>query len=279
MKVSVIIPTYNEEKVIKECLESLKNQSFRDMEVIVVDDGSMDTTLDILKTVSSSYFSFHLLQQKHKGPGEARNLGSKKARGDIFVFIDADMTFDKEFIRDLVGPIEEGKSKGTFSKEEYVLNYENIWARCWNLNKNIRSNRIHSKDYPDKQKVFRAILKSEFERVNGFESGGHYTDDWSLSEKLGYDATISGGKFYHKNSGSLMEVFYQAKWVAKRPYKLGLVGFLVALIRTSLPVSMIIGLFKSIIYLTPEFLVFKLTFDLGSFTGILEYLICGKGFK
>ncbi len=272
MKVSIIIPTYNEEKVIRDCLESLDQQTFKDIEVIVVDDGSTDNTKELIAGVK-------LLTQQHKGPGEARNLGAKEAKGEILVFVDADMTFDKDFIKDLVDPIIKGESKGTFSKEEYVSNYQNIWAKCWNINRGISNPKMQGKNYPDTQKVFRAILKSEFEKVGGFEAGGHYTDDWSLSEKLGYNATVSGGKFYHKNPDSLIEVFSQAKWVAKRPYKLGAIGFLVALIRSFLPASLMIGLLKSIIYLTPQFLIFKIIYDLGIFIGILEYMFFGKGAK
>src|SRR3989344_8477717 len=127
MKVSVIIPVYNEEKVIQYCLESLKNQTFRDMEIIVVDDGSTDRTQELVKGVM-------LLIQDHKGPGEARNFGAKQAKGEILVFVDADMTFDKDFIKELIKPIITEKSKGTFSKDEKVSNWDNIWAKCWNIN-------------------------------------------------------------------------------------------------------------------------------------------------
>lgn len=272
MKVSVIIPTYNEEKVIEDCLDSLKVQSFKDLEIIIADDGSTDKTKELVEGAN-------LLTQNHKGPGEARNLGANKAKGEILVFVDADMIFDKDFIKDLVEPIVTGKSKGTFSKDEIISNWNNIWAKCWNLNRGINSNKMHGANYPDTQKVFRAILKSEFEKVKGFDQGGHYTDDWSLSEKLGYEAEASGGKFYHKNPETLAEVFHQAKWVSKRPYKLGFVGFLVTLVRSSLPFSVFIGLLKSIIYITPQFLIFKIVYDLGIFTGVLEYMISKKGFK
>ena len=183
MKISVIIPTYNEEDVIRECLESLSKQTYRDLEIIVVDDGSTDGTISNIRGVK-------LLKQEHEGPGAARNLGVKESLGEIIVFVDADMVFKEDFIEKLIKPITGGVTKGTFSKDEYVSNWNNVWARCWNINEGWEPKRRHPKGYPDTQKVFRAILKSEFERVGGFDVTRGYNDDWSLSEKLGYKADV-----------------------------------------------------------------------------------------
>lgn len=276
MKISVIIPTYNEEKVILDCLSSLDSQTIDDFEVIVVDDGSSDKTLEVLKKIKVKNYKLKILKQDHKGPGAARNLGAKSAKGEILVFVDADMTFDKDFLKKLTRPIVLGKQKGSFSKEEYVANWENVWARCWNLNEGWEEKRRHPKNYPDKQPVFRAILKSEFERVGGFTPGG-YDDDWSLYKKLGYEAiNASGAIFYHKNPESLKEILNHARWVGKRKYKAGFLGYIVALIRSSLPFSILVGFTKSIRSSNFRFLIFKIVYDLGVFLGILEMLFTGK---
>lgn len=260
MKVSVIIPAYNEEKVIKDCLESLAKQTYTDLEIIVVDDGSTDKTVEKVHGVQ-------LLKQTHRGPGEARNLGAKKAKGEILVFVDADMTFDKDFIKELVAPIIDGKTIGTFSKEEYVLNKDSVWSKCWNINKGLPSDRMHPKNYPDTQPVFRAILKKEFNRVGGFSPIG-YIDDYTLSEKLGIQADIvKGAIFYHKNPDTLLEVFQQARWIGKSEYKRKKVKNenlmrLFALIRFSLPFSLIHGIVGTIKYGFPQYLIFKIIYDL-----------------
>ena len=238
MLISVIIPTYNEEKVIGECLESLKGQNEKNFEIIIVDDGSTDITKEIVKN-----YSVKLLEQKHQGPAAARNLGAEHAKGKILVFVDADMTFHSKFLRNLIEPISQNKTRGTFSKEEYVSNWSNVWARCWNYNDNLFGKRRLPQNYPDHQKVFRAILKSEFDKVGGFSKGG-YTDDYTLSEKLGYEAAnTKDAVIYHKNPATLREVYYQAKWVGKREYKLG---------------------------------VFKAVYDHGIFVGISEMMRSGK---
>ncbi len=276
MKVSVVIPTYNEEEVISDCLKSLQKQTYKDFEVIVVDDGSTD---DTLSECQMSNVKCQILKQEHKGPGAARNFGAKKARGEILVFVDADMTFDKDFLKKLIGPIEKGKAKGTFSRQEYVANWENVWARCWNINQNWPDKKRHPKDYPDEDRVFRAILKSKFDKAGGFTPGG-YTDDYSLFEKLWYKAKAAeGARFYHKNPESLSEIFRQARWAGKRRYKLGYFGYLVALVRASFPVSLLVGLYRSFTFHLSPFILFKIVYDFGVFIGILSFILTGKGSK
>jgi glycosyltransferase involved in cell wall biosynthesis len=279
MQLSVIIPTYNEKNVLPECLESLGNQTYTDFEIIVIDDRSNDTTEDVVRNLKSQISNLKFLVQSHKGAGVARNLGADSANGDILVFVDADMTFDKDFLINLVKPIENGDAKGTFSKEEYVSNWDNVWARCWNINEGWEAKHRHRPNYPDYQPVFRAVLKSEFVKVNGYTPGG-YDDDWSLYGKLGYEATNAPGAiFYHKNPSGLAEVFRQAKWAGKRKYKFGLFGYLGGLVRASFPTSLIIGIFKSLKNKLLLFTLFKIVYDFGVFVGILDYLISGKSSK
>jgi len=269
MDISIVIPTYNELNVLLECLKSLESQDISNFEVIIVDDGSIDDTIKLASDFRSKNYTLEVIKQDHKGPGSARNLGSKKAKGEILVFVDADMTFENDFLRKLVNPIKKGEAKGTFSKDEYVSNWENNWARCWNINEGWEAKKRHPKVYPSEQKVFRAILKKEFDRVGGFTPGG-YNDDWSLSEKLGYLATLSdNAKLYHKNPSSLKEVFLHAKWVGKRDYKYGILGKVFALIRSSLPISLIIGFYKFIVSKESTFVVFKIVYDFGVFCGII----------
>ncbi len=286
MKISIIIPTYNEEKVLIECLDSLSKQTLTDFEIIVVDDGSVDKTLQVLSELRIKNYELRILKQNHKGAGAARNLGAGKAKGEILVFVDADMTFEKDFLKKLTEPISSNPTspklrgtQGTFSKEEIVSNWDNLWSKCWNINEGWEKGRRHPKNYPDHQPVFRAILKSEFDKAGGFTPGG-YDDDWSLGRKLGYDAIAApGAVFYHKNPSSLSEIFKHAKWVGKRKYKVGALGYAVAIFRALLPFSLIIGLYKGILNRSLEFVIFKIVYDLGIIMGILEYVISGKGGK
>lgn len=284
-KLSVVIPVYNEEKQILDCLESLGNQTYSEFEIIVIDDGSTDKTLDyvnnlsrVTKKTTDNKMNLSVLRQDHLGTGAARNLGAEKAKGSILVFVDADMTFKKNFLEIITKPILKGKSMGTSTKSEYVVNRKNLWAKCWNINEGWPEKRRHPKYTDKKDKVFRAILKSEFEKVGGFTPGG-YTDDYTLSNKLGYKADVTKAVVYHKNPDSLVEVFAQSRWAAKRRYKRGYLGLYLSLMRASLPLSVLIGGWKSFIKKQPAFLLFKIVYDLGAFIGILSYVLTGKGQK
>lgn len=92
-KISIIIAAYNAEKTIVNCISSLKKQIYPQFEIIVVNDGSTDNTKKILEEING----IEIISQKNKGPGAARNLGVKKARGDILVFIDSDCEVRNKF--------------------------------------------------------------------------------------------------------------------------------------------------------------------------------------
>lgn len=207
---SVIIPTYNEERYISGCLRTLREQTYPSVEIIVVDDGSTDKTKDMVKR-----FQVKLIEQNHLGPGLARNRGAAESNGDILIFIDADMEFHPEYLAKLVAPILEDNAIGTFHAEEYVLNYENSWARYWNLACGIRDRFRIPPDFFEKPTVFRAILKNKFKEVGGYDDIG-VQDDSTLSKKLGVLSIAAPGAIcYHRNSETLSEVFRDARWYAR----------------------------------------------------------------
>ncbi len=270
---SAILAVYNAEKTIRACIDSLLIQTVS-IEIIVIDDGSTDRTLSIIK----EYSDVKLLTQAHKGPALARNLGGRSACSEILLFVDADMVFDPNYAQDLVEPIITGKVVGTYTTEERVANWENIWARCWNIQEGWEDRKRFPKNPPKYGTDFRAILKSEFDRVGEFDNIG-YTDTWSLFAKLGVRPLRTRAVCYHANPATLSAVYVQARWLAKRPYKLGMIGTLYALARTSLPVSLIVAPVKAVLNLEPRYIVFKLVYDLGRFVGIIEKLLTGKTSK
>ena len=90
MKISIIIPIYNSEKYLKQCLESLKFQDYKNFEVIMINDGSTDSSQNICKLFSKNDDRFKLYNQKNSGVSKSRNSGLRKATGDIIMFVDSD---------------------------------------------------------------------------------------------------------------------------------------------------------------------------------------------
>ncbi len=273
MKISVIIPSYDEEKYIKQCLDSLFVQNYPNFELIVVDDGSTDQTRQILNNFSSQE-KIILLKQNHLGPGHARNLGATCAGGDILVFVDADMVFQEDFLNNLVIPIIEGGAKGTFSKEEYVANWENKIARYWQYNRGIFSNKMIGKEYEKTAPVFRAIIKTEFDRVHGFDNIG-YTDDWTLSRKLGYQSIpCKGAKYYHYNPGTYSEMWKQARWIGKNEFISGnFIRKLKSFLKFNLISSIIKGAGIAIKVKDIEYVGFQIIYDAAVMMSIFGSMI------
>ena len=106
-KVSIIVPVYNGEKYIKECVESLQNQNYKNIEIIVVNDGSSDNTEKIVNRIVSSDNRVILINQQNLGVSAARNNGIKQSSGKYLTFVDSDDKVSKEYINYLVSLIED----------------------------------------------------------------------------------------------------------------------------------------------------------------------------
>ena len=237
----------------------------------MVDDGSTDGTGEIIREIGDiGGIKVIKIKQEHKGAGAARNLGAAKATGDILVFVDADMKFHPKFLEELTLPILAGKSKGTFSKSEFIGNWNNRWARFWNYQKGIYEPRAIPADYPETAPVFRAILKREFDKVGGFDETRGYTDDWSLSERLGYRAAATKAVYYHDNPASLTEVFWQARWAVKRKYKWGVLGVLWSVVKEFPNLS---GKERML------YPVFLAVYGAAAVIGAIEFWVLNKGYK
>ncbi len=277
---TAVLAVYNSEITITDCLKSLLSQSVP-IEIIVVDDGSTDNTVSsMVRTIELFPKSeVKLLRQSHGGPALARNLGAQHATTPILLFVDSDMTFDRDYVKGLIYPITSlthlPKIIGTYTTEERVSNWDNVWARCWNYAEGWEDGLRFPANPPKWGTDYRAILKSEFDRVGGFDNIG-YTDTWSLFAKLKQRPLATRAICYHKNPDTLSAVFRQAKWAAKRPYKFGFLGNLYALLRASLPVSLVVGIYTTLSRRTPAYLPFRFVYDLGRCVGILEMLLTGK---
>ena len=94
VKITVIIPAYNVESYIEECLDSVVNQSFGDIEIVCVNDGSTDNTLDILNVYAEKDSRIRIINQTNHGLSYSRNIAMENARGEYICFLDADDYLD-----------------------------------------------------------------------------------------------------------------------------------------------------------------------------------------
>lgn len=115
MKVSVIIPCYNQSAYIRHSIQSLQNQTLQDWEAIVVDDGSTDNIAEVVGKISAADKRVRLVQQNNGGSASARDRGLKEAQGDFIQFLDADDTIAPEKFERQVALMEYNKSDFSYT--------------------------------------------------------------------------------------------------------------------------------------------------------------------
>lgn len=100
--VSIVIPVYNKEKYISKCIESVIAQTYEDLEILVIDDGSIDNSYHIIKNFAKKDKRIKSIQQVNSGVGAARNKGILNAKGRYILFLDADDALAKDYVETLM---------------------------------------------------------------------------------------------------------------------------------------------------------------------------------
>ena len=152
-KVSIIIPVYNTEKYIKQCIDSIINQTYKNIEIIIVNDGSTDKTEKILREYNNSNIIY--IEQSNKGVSSARNNGLKLATGKYVVFIDSDDFCEINMIEDMVKDIENN------NVELAICGFNEIY-------KNVTKKSLYGllNDIYNREKIEEEILKNN--SIRGF---------------------------------------------------------------------------------------------------------------
>ena len=140
-KISVVIPVYNTEKYIERCIYSILNQTYKDLEIICVDDGSTDKSGDILDRLSKEDSRIRVKKKKNEGVSVARNTALIEAKGDYIGFVDSDDYVDPRYYEvlsealnsghidivtcnyfiDYVGNIVKVENKKKLNRDQYLL--------------------------------------------------------------------------------------------------------------------------------------------------------------
>lgn len=227
MKVSAIMPAYNEEDTIAECISSLLNQTMDSMEIIIIDDGSTDKTPKIIQSYAKKNKNLRFIQQNHKGAATGWNNGLKHAKGKVILIVGADMVMGKNYVKDICTPILNKKTESSMYKEAKIANIKNLWARA------------RGKSIKGSETAFVGIDKKELLSIGGFDTSIGYADDELLYRKKGLKPMMIETEIAHYNPSSLKESYGQFLWIGSSIKTRYLIAFL-------FPLAPILGTLKAI---------------------------------
>lgn len=157
--ISVIVPVYNVEKYIRKCLDSLVNQTYPDLEIILIDDGSTDSSGKICDEYAEKDDRIQVIHQENKGQSIARNIGLQNASGDFIGFVDSDDSIDLRMFEKLFLAIQDvdiamcghnivydGKVESYGNREVKTLNYSELWREIFGSLNNAVWNKLFRRD-------------------------------------------------------------------------------------------------------------------------------------
>lgn len=145
--ISIIVPVYNAKRFLKECLNSVLNQTYSDFEVLMINDGSNDGSEIICKEYLLKDKRFKLINKKNSGVCAARNVGLQSAKGDYIAFLDSDDTLEKDFLQKL--------------SQAISINTADV-AVCDFCTNSVRENPNWKNDVLTKENIFNEYVKGAF---------------------------------------------------------------------------------------------------------------------
>jgi glycosyltransferase involved in cell wall biosynthesis len=179
-KISIIVPCFNHGEFLDEAIESVLGQTFKDFEIIVIDDGSTDVgTLQALDGLKKKYSQIKIIHQANGGPANARNAGIKISRGEFFFPLDADDTIDPRMLEKCFEVISEDSKIGFIYTYTHFFGAEDfVWKNPeYNFFELLRANHTT---------VSALTRKKAWEQVGGFdENKKNKYEDWEFWINLG----------------------------------------------------------------------------------------------
>lgn len=234
-KFSIIVPVYNVEKYIKKCLDSIFDQTFKDFEVIVVNDGTKDNSMDIVKK-----YDVKIINQENSGLSEARNTGVKNSKGEYILFLDSDDFIEKKLLEKINDSLKNNPDVVRFQIQDYkdgkVISKYNEES-FENLNGPESFEKICKYHYIENAWAY-VIKKSYYEKEKFSFKKGTYHEDFGLTpliiikakkvnsiNYLGYnyvqrDGSIMNNKDYEKTKKKVEDFYNHYKYLISEGNKL-----------------------------------------------------------
>lgn len=207
-KFSIIVPVYNVEKYIKKCLDSVFAQTLKDFEVIVINDGTKDKSIELIKN-----YDVKIINQKNQGLSAARNRGVKESRGEYLLFLDSDDYLEKDTLKELNESFKNNPDIVRFQiREVYedgkVINYQEI---PFNNKNGVEAFKLFTKYHFVENAWCYAIKRKYYLKEKFSFKVGTYHEDFGLIPLVILKANIVNsipyiGYNYVQRQGSIMNI-------------------------------------------------------------------------
>lgn len=198
--VSIIVPTKNSERTIEKCLKSIKDQSYKNIELIVVDNNSEDKTFEIAKKYADKVININCERSA------ARNYGAKISSGKYLLFIDSDMVLTKNVVKECVEKCELNGYEALYIPEEIMG--EGFWIKVRNFERSFYTGTVID--------AVRFVRKDIFEKSGGFDENLVAGEDWDLDRRIkdiGAKVGIINSNLFHEEGK-----FDIKKYLSKKEY-------------------------------------------------------------
>lgn len=179
-KVSIIVPIYNSELYLDECIKSIINQTYKNIEILLLDDGSTDNSLTICNKYKKEDSRIRIIKKNNSGVSNTRNIGITKSLGEYIAFVDSDDVIDKRYIEYLIKDIDDTYFNVCKSKIIYSNNLQNL------KNTKYKKNELEKKDfiYLSEINVLNSPCYKLFNRKIIKENRIKFNENLSLGEDL-----------------------------------------------------------------------------------------------
>lgn len=217
--ISIVVPLYNVEQYLQKCVDSLINQTYKNLEIILVDDGSPDNCPKICDEYAKQDIRIKVIHKENGGLSDARNAGMKVARGEYISFIDSDDWIKSEMIEDMYNRMIEDNSDLVSSGVIWV-DVDGTEIRTATVSENCVLNTEQAmkeliNDGKLKQHVWNKLYKTDLIKNIPFDKGKYHEDVFWSYKVIGESKRISIEKnsyyFYVQRSESIMGEKYSAK--------------------------------------------------------------------
>lgn len=237
--VSVIVPCYNASRYVLSCIKSIMEQDYKTLEIICVDDGSVDDTINILEELQAADSRLSVFRQDHQYAGTARNMGMRHAKGEYLLFLDSDDIFLPQMVSRMVKQAEKTQADmvlcdayfwncatGEYSMPSYVLNrkivedreifaYKDICENIFQVALSVPWNKLFRRSFIQNSNIqFQCLKRSNDEYFSAMALMHAHRISW-IPDRLVLYRTGNENSLQSFSGGDISDDFYKAHLAIK----------------------------------------------------------------